>query len=279
MRKGFFDYSVITTKDKGLKTIINMNEKFTIVKVSGKIVEKADELRTFVKAFAAIKGKKMLIFSGNMMAQEIGNKLGIKTKLINDRPVVDAGTLKLLTMVYGGLVSRLFVSLLQGNKVNALGVTGADMNLITSVKIPNSKLGDTGQVRHVNTEAIARLLDNGIVPVLAPITHDGRGNLLFNETDAMAAEIARALALRFDITLIYCFEKKGVLLNPTDPDSAVANLRRTQYKTLRDMEIIKDWFDNKVDNAFKAIDHGVKEVIITCPSQMGDPEKGTHIKE
>ena len=115
--------------------------------------------------------------------------------------------------------------------------------------------------------------------MLAPITHDGRGNLLFNETDAMAAEIARALALRFDITLIYCFEKKGVLLNPTDPDSAVANLRRTQYKTLRDMEIIKDWFDNKVDNAFKAIDHGVKEVIITCPSQMGDPEKGTHIKE
>ena len=255
-----------------------MNEKFTIVKVSGKIVEKADELRTFVKAFAAIKGKKMLIFSGNMMAQEIGNKLGIKTKLINDRPVVDAGTLKLLTMVYGGLVSRLFVSLLQGNKVNALGVTGADMNLITSFKIPNSNLGDTGQVRHVNTEAIARLIDNGIVPVLAPITHDGRGTLLFNETDAMAAEIARALALRFDITLIYCFEKKGVLLNPTDPDSAVANLRRTQYKTLRDMEIIKDWFDNKVDNAFQAIDHGVKDVIITCPSQMGDPEKGTHIK-
>ena len=173
-----------------------MNEKFTIVKVSGKIVEKADDLRTFVKAFAGIKGKKMLIFSGNMMAQEIGNKLGIKTKLIDDRPVVDAGTLKLLTMVYGGLVSRLFVSLLQGNKVNALGVTGADMNLVTSVRLPNSKLGDTGQVRHVNTAGIAQLLDSGIVPVLAPITHDGRGNLLFNETDAMAAEIARALALR-----------------------------------------------------------------------------------
>ncbi len=255
-----------------------MNEKFTIVKVSGKIVEKADELRTFVKSFAGIKGKKMLIFSGNMMAQEIGNKMGIKTKLINDRPVVDAGTLKLLTMVYGGLVSRLFVSLLQGNKVNALGVTGADMNLITSVKLPDSKLGDTGQVRHVNTEAIARLIDNGIVPVLAPLTHDGRGNLLFNETDALAAEIARALALRFDITLIYCFEKKGVLLNPQDPDSAVANLRRTQYKTLRDMDIIKDWFDNKVGHAFQAVDHGVKEVIITCPSQLGLPDKGTHIK-
>ena len=152
------------------------------------------------------------------------------------------------------------------------------MNLITSVKLPDGKLGDTGQVRHVNTEAIARLIDNGIVPVLAPITHDGRGNLLFNETDALAAEIARALALRFNITLIYCFEKKGVLLNPDDPDSVVANLRRTQYKNLRDMEIIKDWFDNKVENAFKAIDHGVKEVIITNPSQLGKADKGTHIK-
>ena len=262
-----------------------MNEKFTIVKVSGKIVEKADELRTFVKAFAAIKGKKMLIFSGNMMAQEIGNKMGIKTKLINDRPVVDAGTLKLLTMVYGGLVSRLFVSLLQSNKVNALGVTGADMNLVTSVRLPDGKLGDTGQVRHVNTEGIARLLDNGIVPVLAPITHDGRGNLLFNETDAMAAEIARALALRYDIlalrydiTLIYCFVRKGVLLNTDDPDSVIANLRRTQYKNLRDMDIIKDWFNNKLDNAFTALEHGVKDVYITCPSQLGNPNKGTHIQ-
>ena len=255
-----------------------MNEKLTIVKVSGKIVEKADELRTFVKAFAGIKGKKMLIFSGNMMAQEIGNKLGIKTKLIDERPVVDSGTLKLLTMVYGGLVSRLFVSLLQGNKVNALGVTGADMNLITSAKLPDGKLGDTGQVRHVNTAGIAQLLDAGIVPVLAPITHDGRGNLLFNETDALAAEIARALALRYDITLIYCFEKNGVLLNPDGPDSVVAELRRTRYKALREMEIITDWFVNKIDNAFTAIDHGVKEVIITSPSHLNNSDKGTHIK-
>ena len=255
-----------------------MNEKFTIVKVSGKIVEKADELRTFVKAFAGIKGKKMLIFSGNMMAQEIGNKLGIKTKLINDRPVVDAGTLKLLTMVYGGLVSRLFVSLLQGNKVNALGVTGADMNLVTSARLTDGTLGDTGQVRHVNTAGIAQLVDAGIVPVLAPITHDGRGNLLFNETDALAAEIARALALRYNITLIYCFEKKGVLLNTDDPDSVLAELRRTRYKAMREMDIIKDWFVNKIDNAYTAIEHGVKEVIITCPSQLGKPDKGTHIK-
>lgn len=256
-----------------------MNEKLTIVKVSGKVVETPEDLRTFVKAFAALKGKKILIFSGNRMAQDIGNKLGIKTKLINDRPIVDMATLKLLTMVYGGLVCRQFVSMLQSNKVSALGVTGADMNLITSIKLPDGKLGDTGQVRHVNTEALANLLNNGIVPVIAPITHDGRGNLLFNETDEMAAELGKALALRYNVTLIYCFEKKGVLLNPHDSDSVVAELKRTRYKALRDMDIIKDWFINKLDNAFSAIDHGVKEVIITSPNQLGDPERGTHIKK
>ena len=152
------------------------------------------------------------------------------------------------------------------------------MNLITSSKLPDGKLGDTGQVRHVNTAGIAQLVDAGIVPVLAPITHDGRGNLLFNETDALAAEIARALALRYNITLIYCFEKKGVLLNTDDPDSVLAELRRTRYKAMREMDIIKDWFVNKIDNAYTAIEHGVKEVIITCPSQLGNPDKGTHIK-
>ena len=255
-----------------------MNEKLTIVKVSGKVVETPEDLRTLVKSFAALPDKKLLIFSGNRMAQDIGNKLSIKTKLINDRPVVDLGTLKLLTMVYGGLVSRQFVSMLQANKVNALGVTGADMNLITSVKLPDGKLGDTGQVRHVNTEAIANLVDRGIVPVIAPITHDGRGNLLFNETDEMAAEVGKSLALRYDVTLIYCFEKNGVLLNPQDGDSAVAELKRTRYKALREMNIIKDWFVNKLDNAYSAIDHGVKEVVITSPRQLGDPNRGTHIK-
>jgi acetylglutamate kinase len=168
--------------------------------------------------------------------------------------------------------------MLQANKVNALGVTGADMNLITSVKLPDGKLGDTGQVRHVNTEAIANLVDRGIVPVIAPITHDGRGNLLFNETDEMAAEVGKSLALRYDVTLIYCFEKNGVLLNPQDGDSAVAELKRTRYKALREMNIIKDWFVNKLDNAYSAIDHGVKEVVITSPRQLGDPNRGTHIK-
>ena len=139
-------------------------------------------------------------------------------------------------------------------------------------------MGWTGDVRAVNTQAFSQLIESGVVPVLAPLTHDGRGNLLFNETDAMASEVAKALALRYDVKLIYCFSQNGVLLNPQDPDSVAAVLKRTQYKALKEMEIISDWFVNKVDNAFSAIDHGVKEAIITSAAYLGDDNYGTHIK-
>mgnify|MGYP002626458321 CR=1 FL=1 len=120
--------------------------------------------------------------------------------------------------------------------------------------------------------------DNNVVPVIAPITHDGNCNLLFNETDAMAAEAAKALALRYEVKLIYCFEKNGVLLNVDDNDSVIAVLKRSQYKNMREMDLIKDWFVNKLDNAFSAIDHGVKEVIITNAVNLANPNLGTHIK-
>lgn len=257
-----------------------MKQKLTIIKVSGKIVEKPEALKTFVREFASIKGRKLLIHSGAELAGSVGKKMGIKTQIIDDRPVVDENTLKLLTMVYGGLVNKQFVALLQGRKVNALGVTGADMNLIQSVRqgLDGNDMGWTGAIKQVNAQAMSTMLDAGIVPVIAPITHDGNCNLLFNETDAMAAETAKALALRYDVTLIYCFEKNGVLLNVEDPDSVIAVLKRTQYKNMREMDLIKDWFVNKLDNAFSAIDHGVKEVVITNATNLANPALGTHIK-
>lgn len=257
-----------------------MKQKLTIVKVSGKIVEKPEALKTFVREFATIKVAKLLIHSGAELASKVGQRMGIKTQFIDSRPIVDENTLKLLTMVYGGLVNKQFVALLQGRKVNALGVTGADMNLMQSVRQPMGEhdMGWTGAIKQVNAQAISSLLDAGIVPVIAPITHDGNCNLLFNETDAMAAETAKALALRYDVTLIYCFEKNGVLLNVDDPDSVIAVLKRTQYKNMREMDIIKDWFVNKLDNAFSAIDHGVKEVVITNAANLAKPTLGTHIK-
>lgn len=254
-----------------------MNEKLTIVKVSGKVVEKPEQLRTFVKSFAMLEGAKLLIFSGNNMAESVGNRMNLKTKKVDSRPVVDDVTRKLLVMVYAGQVLNQLVALLQSFKVRTLGVTGADLNLITSVKWGDGSLGATGQVKQVNTVALRRLLEAGVVPVFAPITHDGHGNLLFNETDAMAAEIAKSLALRYDVKLIYCFERNGVLLDVDNPDSVISALKRTQYKSLRDMGIINDWFVNKLDNAYSAIDHGVKEVVITNVAHLGDDSSGTHI--
>ena len=154
------------------------------------------------------------------------------------------------------------------------------MNLIQSTRqgLDGNDMGFTGAIKQVNAQAMSSMLDAGFVPVIAPITHDGNCNLLFNETDAMAAETAKALALRYDVTLIYCFEKNGVLLNVDDPDSVIAVLKRTQYKNMREMDLIKDWFVNKLDNAFSAIDHGVKEVVITNAVNLANPALGTHIK-
>ena len=257
-----------------------MKEKLTIIKVSGKIVEKPEKLKTFVREFAAIKGRKVLIHSGAELAGKVGERMGIKTQIVDGRPVVDENTLKLLTMVYAGLVNKQFVALLQGRKVNALGVTGTDLNLMQSVRqgVGDTDMGWTGTIKQINAQALSTLLDSGVVPVIAPITHDGNCNLLFNETDAMAAETAKALALRYDVTLIYCLEKNGVLLNVDDSDSVIAVLKRTQYKAMREMDLIKDWFVNKLDNAFSAIDHGVKEVVITNAANLANPKQGTHIK-
>lgn len=257
-----------------------MKPKLTLIKVSGKIVEDPDQLRIFVKEFSAIRGAKLLIHSGANLAQKVGERMGIKTQVINDRPVVDENTLKLLAMVYGGLVNKQIVALLQGRKVNALGITGADLNLVQSTRqtMDEHDMGLTGAVKSINSPALISLLEANIVPVIAPLTHDGQCTLLFNETDALAAEIAKSLAPRYDVTLIYCFERNGVLLNVDDPDSVVAVLRRTQYRNLRDMDIIKDWFVNKLDNAFSAIDHGVKEVVITNAANLGKPQLGTHIQ-
>ena len=254
-----------------------MAETLSIIKVSGRILENPDELKTFVKQLGAVPGKKLIIHSAASLATTIGKKMGTSVKELNGRPVVDASTLQLFTMVYAGLVNKQLVALLQSHKLNAAGLTGADMNLYQSAK-QVGKNGATGVIKQVNAQALSMLLDNGVIPVIAPFSHDSKGQMLFNETDAMAAETAKALAMRYDVTLIYCFIRKGVLLNVHDPDSVVPVLKRTQYKALREMEIIKDWFANKVDNAFSAIDHGVKEVIITNAAGLGQPKQGTHIK-
>ncbi len=257
-----------------------MKEKLTIVKVSGKIVENPDALKVFIRNFSSLNDRRLVIHSGSNLASTFADKLNVRIKTIDSRPVVDDGTLDVFTMVYAGLVNKQLVTLLQSRKVNALGVTGADLNLITSSKntLGGVDVGATGEVRQVNAGMLSRLIDDNITPVIAPLTHDGKGAMLFNETDAMAAEIAKALAHRYDVTLVYCFKEKGVLLNVDDPDTVVPELKRTRYKAMREMDMIKDWFVNKLDNAFSAIDHGVSEVVITNAVQLSDLSMGTHIR-
>ncbi len=255
-----------------------MAEKLTVIKVSGKIVENPDALKVFIRQLGKFEGRKIIIHSAAQLANTIAGKLGNNVAEANGRPVIDNNAFNAYTMVYAGLVNKQLVALLQGRKLNAVGLTGADLNIITSAKQAGAPNGATGNVKQVNAATLSLLIDHGVVPVIAPFSHDGKGQILFNETDAMAAEVSKALAARYDVTLIYCFTRNGVLLNVQDPDSVVPHLRRTQYKALREMEIIKDWFANKVDNSFSAIDHGVNEVVITSAAGLGNPKQGTHIK-
>lgn len=188
-------------------------DKLTIIKVGGKIVEEEATLRKLLQDFSALEGYKILVHGGGRSATKIASQLGIESQMVEGRRITDAETLKVVTMVYGGLVNKNIVAGLQSLNVNALGLTGADMNLIRSEKRPVTTVdyGYVGDVKEVNATLLVSLIKQGIVPVLAPLTHDKEGNMLNTNADTIAGETAKALATSFDVTLVYCFEKKGVL--------------------------------------------------------------------
>ena len=200
-----------------------MREKLTVIKVGGKIVEEAAPLHKLLDDFAAIEGYKVLVHGGGRSATKLAAQLGIESQMVNGRRITDAETLKVVTMVYGGLVNKNIVAGLQARGVNALGLTGADMDVIRSVKRPVKDVdyGFVGDVKQVNAEFLGDLIHKGVVPVMAPLTHDGAGNLLNTNADTIAGETAKALAALFDVTLVFCFEKKGVLRDENDDDSVI----------------------------------------------------------
>ena len=211
-----------------------MKAKLTVIKVGGKIVEEENSLQKLLNDFAAIEGPKVLVHGGGRSATKIATQLGIESKMVNGRRITDADMLRVVTMVYGGLVNKNIVAGLQARGINAIGLTGADMNVILSDKRPVKEIdyGFVGDVKQVEGERLATLIQSGIIPVMAPLTHDGKGNILNTNADTIAGETAKGLAPYFDVTLIYCFEKRGVLRDETDDNSVIADINRQQFAEL-----------------------------------------------
>ena len=243
------------------------------------MVEDEAQLSQLLKDFSAIEGNKVLIHGGGRRATQVAASLGIESKMVGGRRITDADMLSVVTMVYGGLVNKNLVARLQANGVNALGLTGADMDVIRSHKRPikdGVDFGFVGDVDRADGEMLSRLIKAGITPVMAPLTHDGQGHILNTNADTIASETAKALAPYYDVTLIYSFEKKGVLRNPDDDDSVIPTITRANFEQYKADGTISGGMLPKIENALSAIDAGVSRVIITLATAI-DGESGTKI--
>ena len=215
---------------------------------------------------------------GGRSATKLAAQLGIESKMVGGRRITDVDMLKVVTMVYGGLVNKNIVAGLQALGINALGLTGADMNLMRSDKRPVGEVdyGFVGDVKEVNADLLASLIHQGIVPVLAPLTHDKQGHMLNTNADTIAGEAAKALAKHFEVTLMFCFEKKGVLKDENDDESVIPEIDRTAFEQYVEAGVIQGGMIPKLENSFQAIDAGVKQVIITQASDI-HLGKGTRV--
>ncbi|MBO4985428.1 MAG: acetylglutamate kinase [Bacteroides sp.] len=258
-----------------------MREKLTVIKVGGKIVEEEATLQQLLDDFAAIPGYKVLVHGGGRSATKLAAALGIESKMVNGRRITDAETLKVVTMVYGGLVNKNIVAGLQARDINAMGLTGADMNVIRSVKRPVKEVdyGFVGDVKQVDAELLGDLIHKGIVPVMAPLTHDGEGHMLNTNADTIAGETAKALARLFDVTLVFCFEKRGVLRDENDDNSVIPAITEPEFKQLVAEGIIQGGMIPKLENSFEALEAGVNEVVITLAAAISQPDAGTRIRK
>ena len=248
-----------------------MKEKLTVIKVGGKIVEEPDTLNQLLDDFSSLSGYKVLVHGGGRSATRIASQLGIESQMVSGRLITDAETLKVVTNIVAGL---------QAKGVNAVGLTGADMNVIRSVKRPVKDIdyGYVGDVEKVDGKALADLIHRQIVPVMAPLTHDGNGNLLNTNADTIAGETAKALAEYFDVTLVYCFEKKGVLRDENDDDSVIPVLTPDLFKQYVEEGIVQGGMIPKLENSFSALDAGVSQVVITLASAI-HKDSGTIIRK
>jgi len=255
-------------------------EQLLVIKIGGNVIDNAPALESFLKKFATIDTKKILVHGGGKIATKIGDQLGIQSNYINGRRVTDAQTIDLVTMVYGGLVNKKIIAKLQSLQCNAIGLTGADANLIPAVKRPlvysKPTSGDAGDeitaidfgfvgdvtTNSIGIENLEILLTNNFTLVFAPLTHDGNGQILNTNADTIASSLAIVLSKKYAVRLIYCFEKKGVLENVADVNSIIPLITKEKYAKLKAENKLFDGIFPKIENALDAIDNGVNEVLI-----------------
>ncbi len=239
-------------------------EKLHIIKIGGNIIDNEEHLSSFLKDFTAIDGKKILVHGGGKLATSVAEAMGIKQTMVDGRRITDTETLKVITMVYAGFINKNIVSKLQSYKCNALGLTGTDGNLITAHKRITKEInyGFAGDIDGVNANFIVSILQQDISLVIAPVTSDAHGQLLNTNADSVANEIAKEMSSLYDVSLIYCFEKNGVLKNTSDDNSFIVKINPTDYGSLKSQNIISGGMIPKLDNAFEALQAGVKYVTI-----------------
>jgi acetylglutamate kinase len=259
-------------------------QQLTVLKIGGKILDNKAELEDLLSDFALIAGLKVLVHGGGKAATNLSIDLGLKPNMVNGRRVTDKETLDVAIMVYGGLLNKNVVAYLQSKNVNALGVTGADLNLIKSEKRPvkDVDFGFVGDVKEVDAEMLAFLLSKNIVPVFCAITHDKQGQLFNTNADTIASEVASAGSKNCKVRLVYCFEKPGVLSNADDDSSVIKNIEPTSYKKLLADGTIFEGMIPKMDNSFDALHKGASEVCICDKNGLKtigtDAYSGTRIK-
>ena len=239
-------------------------EKISIIKIGGNIIDNEVNLASFLNAYAAVEGKKILIHGGGKLATKMAVDLNIPQQMVDGRRITDAATLKIVTMVYAGYINKNIVAALIAKNIQALGICGADANIIRAHKRihATTDYGFVGDIDVVDSKKIIQLLDAGLSLVVAPITHDGAGQLLNTNADTMAQAIATAISSIYEVSLVYSFEKKGVLSDIQNNDSVISVINPENYASLKAGGQVNEGMIPKLDNAFEALQKGVNRVII-----------------
>lgn len=260
-------------------------QKLYVIKIGGSLIDKEKDLMNFLEGFASIKASKLLVHGGGKLASDLAEKLNIPQQMMDGRRMTNQETLDVVTMVYAGKINKNIVTKLQTFQCNAIGFSGADGNLIKSEKraISNIDYGFVGDVdsKSVNVELLQELLKLKLVPVFSAITHDQKGNLLNTNADSIASVLSQALSQNYDVELLYCFDKDGVLENVENPDSLVKTLNCTKYEQLRSENKLNEGILPKLKNAFLAKENNVNKVVLLnetkLQNQLNHLNEGTEI--